>query len=89
MKLKDNPAKLKFGQVDKRRKLLISHEEFVKSRLRGVFSEGEICGYKGNRYFKIDVENKCIIYKRTRKQHIKLSITEHLSDKRQLLLSAI
>lgn len=89
MKLKDNPNKLKFGLVDKRSKLLISHEEFAKSRLRGVFSEGEINGYKGNRYFEIDVDNKCIIYKRSRKQHIRLNINEKLSDKRKSILSSI
>ena len=89
MKTKDDPYKLKFGQVDKRKKKLISHEEFKQSRLRGIFSEGEIGNYKGNRYFCIDIENACIIYKRNKRQHIKLRINERLSDKRKLLLSTI
>lgn len=67
MKSRENPNKLKFGKVDRRNRGLITHEEFAKSRLRGVFSEGEVCGYKGNRYFAIDDESKCIIYKRSRK----------------------
>lgn len=89
MKDKDNPQKLKFGDVDRRKKLLITYEEFEKSRLRGIFSEGEIGHYKGNRYFAIDVENRCIIYKRNRKQHLKLNIAERLSDKRRSLLYTI
>ena len=89
MKTTDNPCKLKFGAVDKRKKLLITHDEFLKSRMRGVFSEGEISGYKGNRYFAIDTEDKCIVYKRSRKQHIKLNIVEHLSSKRLSLLANI
>lgn len=89
MKNKDNPQKLRFGDVNRRKKLLITHEEFQKSRLRGIFSEGETCGYKGNRYFTIDVENKQIIYKRSKRQHIKLSILEKLSRKRKAILSSI
>ena len=57
MKNKENPRKLKFGDVNKRKKLLITHEEFKQSRLRGIFSEGETGNYKGNRYFAIDAEN--------------------------------
>ena len=89
MKNKENPEKLKFGDVDRRKKLLITHEEFKQSRLRGVFSEGEIGNYKGNRYFEIDIENKCIIYKRSRSQHIMLKIVEKLSDKRKSVLSSL
>lgn len=89
MKLKENPQNLKFGLVDKRKKLLISHEEFAKSRLRGIFSEGEIGGYKGNRYFSIDSTNRCITYKRSRNKHIKLIITERLSNKREMMLSSL
>ena len=89
MKNKENPYALKFGKVDKRKKLLISHNEFIQSRLRGIFSEGEIGQYKGNRYFQLNVDNNCIIYKRNRKQHIKLNIIEKLSDKRKSLLSSI
>ena len=87
MKNKENPRKLKFGDVDKRKKLLITHEEFKQSRLRGIFSEGETGNYKGNRYFAIDAENRCIIYKRSRRQHLKLYIVENLSAKRKMILS--
>ena len=86
MKTKTNPTNLKFGLVDKRKKLLISYEEFKQSRLRGVFSEGELGLYKGNRYFSIDVDSKIITYKRSRNTHIDLKICEKLSDKRKQIL---
>ncbi len=38
---------------------------------------------KGNRLFKIDVENNCFIYKRACKEHYYLNIVEKLSDKRK------
>jgi hypothetical protein len=89
MKNTTNPNKLKFGLVDKRKKLLISKEEFKQSRLRGVLSEGEIGLYKGNRYFSIDVDSKTITYKRSRNTHINLKICEKLSDKRKQILSSL
>lgn len=89
MKNNDNPEKLKFGLVNKRKKLLISKVEFKQSRLRGIFSEGEIGLYKGNRYFEINLENNQFIYKRSRNQHINLTIKENLSNKRKQLLTNI
>lgn len=89
MKNADKPEKLKFGLVDKRKKLLISKDEFKQSRLRGIFSEGEIGLYKGNRYFEIDLKNNRFIYKRSRNQHINLLIKENLSIKRKQLLANI
>jgi hypothetical protein len=44
---------------------------------------------KGNRLFKIDVENKKFIYKRACKEHYDLKIIENLSDKRRIILSKL
>lgn len=38
---------------------------------------------KGNRLFKIEVENSKFIYKRACKEHYDLEIVEKLSDKRK------
>ena len=89
IKTKTHPINLKFGLVDKRKKLLISKEEFKQSRLRGIFSEGEIGLYKGNRYFSIDVDSRIITYKRSRNTHIDLKICEKLSNKRKQILSSL
>lgn len=68
---------------------LITKEEFKKARNLGLFSEGEINQYKGNRYFKIDLQNKLIIYKRSRKEHIPLVINQYISPKRRKILESI
>ena len=52
------------------------------SRDMGIMSEGEF-NQKGNRLFKIDVENHKFIYKRACKEHYDLKIVEKLSNKRK------
>lgn len=44
---------------------------------------------KGNRLFKIEVENNKFIYKRACKEHYDLEIVEKLSDKRKQILSRL
>ena len=44
---------------------------------------------KGNRLFKIEVENSKFIYKRSCKEHYDLEIVEKLSDKRKQILSRL
>lgn len=68
---------------------LITKAEYKKSRNLGLFSEGETGCAKGNRYFKIDLQNKTIIYKRSRKEHIRLAINQWLRDKQLRVLESI
>ena len=79
---------VKFGQVYRRKNGLIDEDKYKQSRNIGIVSEGE-SSYKGNRLFQIDLEHNCFIYKRNRKEHYKLPILEHLSDKRQHLLQTL
>ena len=44
---------------------------------------------KGNRLFKIEVENNKFIYKRACKEHYDLEIVEKLGDKRKQILSRL
>ena len=44
---------------------------------------------KGNRLFKLEVENNKFIYKRACKEHYDLKIVEKLSDKRRNILSKL
>lgn len=44
---------------------------------------------KGNRLFKIEVENNKFIYKRACKEHYDLEIVEKLSDKRKQIISRL
>lgn len=44
---------------------------------------------KGNRLFKIEVENNKFIYKRACKEHYDIEIVEKLSDKRKRILSRL
>ena len=67
---------------------MISKEEFKDSRNIGILSEGEM-NQKGNRLFKIEVENSKFIYKRACKEHYDLEIVEKLSDKRKQILSRL
>lgn len=67
---------------------VITKDEYKKARNLGLFSEGEN-GHKGNRYFKIDVQNKSIVYKHSRKEHIPLAINQYLSPKRRKILESI
>ena len=83
------PKKFHFGDIKRRSKGLISHEEFKQSRNLGFFSEGENGCAKGNRLFKIDLQNNSIIYKRSRNEHIELKIVETLSDKRKRILESL
>ena len=67
---------------------MISKEEFKDSRNIGILSEGEM-NQKGNRLFKIEVENGKFIYKRACKEHYDLEIVEKLRDKRKQILSRL
>ena len=80
--------KVYFGKFLKFKKNLISKEEFKDSRNIGILSEGEM-NQKGNRLFKIEVENSKFIYKRACKEHYDLEIVEKLSDKRKRILSRL
>ena len=71
---REGNKKVIFGDFKRRIKGLISNEEFKISKLRGFTSEGE-CSQKGNRYFKFDIENNTIIYKRNKKE-VKLDAIE-------------
>lgn len=70
---RERNKKVIFGDFKRRIKGLISNEEFKISKLRGFTSEGE-CSQKGNRYFKFDIFNNTIIYKRNKKEHISLEL---------------
>ena len=80
------PKKFYFGDIKRRSKNLISYEEYKQSRNLGFFSEGENGCAKGNRLFKINLQNNSVIYKRCRNEHIILKIKEKLSDKRKRIL---
>ena len=80
--------KLYFGKFKKFQKGLITKEEYKDSRNTGIYAVGE-ANQKGNRLFKVDVQNGKIIYKRACKEHYDLIIDEKLSPKRKALLSNI
>ena len=80
--------KVYFGKFLRFKKGLITKEEFKQSRDNGILSEGEM-NQKGNRLFKIEVENNKFIYKRACKEHYDLEIVENLSDKRKQILSRL
>ena len=80
--------KVYFGKFIRFKKGMISKEEFKDSRNIGILSEGEM-NQKGNRLFKIEVENSKFIYKRACKEHYDLEIVEKLSDKRKQILSRL
>ena len=82
------PKKFHFGDIKRRSKGLITKDEYKQSRNLGFFSEGEVT-FKGNRLFKINLQDNSIIYKRSRKEHIQLLIKENLSLKRKQLLESI
>ena len=85
---KRNCEKLYFGQFKRFQKGLITKEEYRDSRNTGIYSVGE-ANQKGNRLFKVDVQNGKIIYKRACKEHYDLIIDEKLNSKRKALLSRI
>lgn len=65
--------KIFFGDFKKRTKNLITYNEYKNSKKRGLVSEGQSIN-TGNRLFKFDIEHNSIIYKRSRKEHIKFSL---------------
>ena len=67
---------------------LISKDKLKDSRNIGIISDGEF-NQKGNRLFKIEIENNKFIYKRACKEHYDLKIVEKLSDKRRNILSKL
>ena len=80
--------KVYFGKFLRFKKGLISKDELISSRDVGIMSEGEF-NQKGNRLFKLDVENNKFIYKRACKEHYDLEIVEKLNVKRKRILSRI
>ena len=80
--------KVHFGKFLRFQRGLISKDELKDSRNTGIISEGEM-NQKGNRLFKIEVENSKFIYKRACKEHYDLKIVEKLSDKRKAILEKI
>lgn len=80
--------KIYFGKFLKFKRGLISKDELKDSRNTGIISEGEM-NQKGNRLFKIDIENHKFIYKRACKEHYDLTIVEKLSDKRKQILEKL
>lgn len=80
--------KVHFGKFLKFQRCLITKDELKDSRNTGIISEGEM-NQKGNRLFKIDIENHKFIYKRACKEHYDLKIIEKLSDKRKNILSKL
>ena len=80
--------KLYFGQFKRFQKGLITKEEYKDSRNTGIYSVGE-ANQRGNRLFKVDVQNTKIVYKRACKEHYDLIIDEQISPKRKKILSTI
>jgi IS605 OrfB family transposase len=80
--------KLYFGKFKKFQKGLITKEEYIDSRNTGIYAVGE-ANQKGNRLFKVDVQNGKIIYKRACKEHYDLIIDQKISDKQRWLLNKI
>ena len=80
--------KVYFGQFKRFQKGLITKEEYKDSRNTGIYSIGE-ANQRGNRLFKVDVQNIKIVYKRACKEHYDLIIDEKLNSKRKALLCKI
>lgn len=80
--------KVYFGKFFRFKKGLISKDELISSRDMGIMSEGEF-NQKGNRLFKIEIENNKFIYKSSGKEHYDLEIVEKLCDKRKQILSRL
>ena len=85
---KRNCDKIYFGQFKRFQKGLITKEEYRDSRNTGIYAVGE-ANQRGNRLFKIDVQNIKIVYKRACKEHYDLIIDEKLNSKRKALLCKI
>lgn len=80
--------KVHFGKFLRFQRGLITKDELKDSRNTGIISEGE-ANQKGNRLFKIDIENHKFIYKRACKEHYDLKIVEKLNYKRKQILEKI
>ena len=80
--------KVHFGKFLRFQRGLITKDELKDSRNTGIISEGET-NQKGNRLFKIEVENKKFVYKRACKEHYDLNIVEKLNDKRRNILNKL
>lgn len=80
--------KVHFGKFLKFQRGLITKDELKDSKNTGIISEGET-NQKGNRLFKIDIENSKFIYKRACKEHYDLKIVEKLNDKRRNILQKL
>ena len=80
--------KVYFGKFKRFIRGLITKNELKDSRNTGILSEGGAIDH-GNRLFEIDIENNRIIWKRFRKEHYDLEISERLSDKRKNILSRL
>ena len=80
--------KVYFGKFRRFVRGLITKGELKESRNTGILSEGGAIDH-GNRLFQIDVENSRIVWKRFRKEHYDLELTEKLSDKRKNILSRL
>ena len=80
--------KVCFGKLKQYNKKLISKEEYQSSRNRGFTSEGSSAKiHHGNQYFKIDLNENKIIYKRSRNVHIDLNL--YILNKRNRTLLAL
>lgn len=80
--------KVCFGKLKQYNKKLISKEEYQSSRNRGFTSEGSSTKiHHGNQYFKIDLNENKIIYKRSRNVHIDLNL--YVLNKRNRTLLAL
>ena len=82
---REGKKKVVFGDMIRRCKSLITKEEYRASRNRGFTAEGERLR-KGNRYFKFDIENNKVIYKRSKKEHIMLNLPKLKRKVREELL---
>jgi len=80
--------KVYFGKFKKFVRGLISKEELRESKNTGILSEGE-APQSGNRFFKLDVENNKIIWKRKAKEHYDLKLVEQLDRKRKQIFSTL
>ena len=80
--------KVHFGKFLRFQRGLITKDELKDSKNTGIISEGET-NQKGNRLFKIDIENSKFIYKRACKEHYDLKIIEKLNDKRRNILQKL
>ena len=85
-----NQDKIVFGSrknLELRITFKISNEQWKQARLLPIYCIGE-SNQKGNRKFKLDINNNQIIFKLTRTQHITLNLL-HLSRNHRKLLEIL